>query len=119
MPVSDGRGTMHEDRRSLFVQAHTKTMTVWLRSSIGRRVRIESALSLGDLKRTRAIFQWVGEVVLGTTTPAIATEVGFLKAEDGNTHVGRIDMVLANQESGETGALNLVRPGDSSRLLLR
>ena len=29
------------------------------------------------------IFQWVGEVVLGTSTPAIATEVGFLKAEDG------------------------------------
>ncbi|MCY4584028.1 MAG: NotI family restriction endonuclease [Chloroflexi bacterium] len=51
------------------------------------------------------IFQWVGEVVLGTATPAIATEVGFLKAEDGNTHVGRIDMVLANQESG-IGALN-------------
>ncbi len=46
------------------------------------------------------IFRWVGEVVLGTSTPAIATEIGFLKAEDGNTHVGRIDMVLANQEAG-------------------
>ena len=51
------------------------------------------------------IFQWVGEVVLDTSTPAIATEIGFLKAEDGNTHVGRIDMVLANQETG-TAALN-------------
>lgn len=47
-----------------------------------------------------AIFQWVGEVVLGTSTPEIATEIGFLKAEGGNTHVGRIDMVLANQEGG-------------------
>ena len=52
------------------------------------------------------IFQWVGEVVLGTSTPAIATEIGFLKAEDGNTHVGRIDMVLANQGDGGTTALN-------------
>ena len=51
------------------------------------------------------IFQWVGEVVLGTPKPAIATEIGFLKAEDGNTHVGRIDMVLANQEAG-AAALN-------------
>ena len=51
------------------------------------------------------IFQWVGEVVLGTSTPAIATEIGFLRAEYGNTHVGRIDMVLANQEAG-TAALN-------------
>ena len=51
------------------------------------------------------IFQWVGEVVLGTSRPAIATEIGFLKAEDGNTHVGRIDMVLANQEAGPA-ALN-------------
>ena len=51
------------------------------------------------------IFQWVGEVVLGTSKPAIATEIGFLRAEDGNTDVGRIDMVLANQEAGTT-ALN-------------
>ncbi len=51
------------------------------------------------------IFQWVGEVVLGTSKPAIATEIGFLKTEGGNTHVGRIDMVLANQENGTT-ALN-------------
>lgn len=46
------------------------------------------------------IFQWVGEVVLGTSEPEIATEVGFLKTEDGNTNVGRIDMVLASQEGG-------------------
>ena len=51
------------------------------------------------------IFQWVGEVVLGTSTPAIATEIGFLRAEDGNAHVGRIDMVLTNQEAG-TAALS-------------
>ena len=43
------------------------------------------------------IFQWVGETVLGTSTPDIAKEIGFLRAEDGNTDVGRIDMVLANQ----------------------
>ena len=52
-----------------------------------------------------AIFQWVGEEVLGASTPEIATEIGFLKAENSNTHVGRIDMVLANQEDG-TAALN-------------
>ena len=43
------------------------------------------------------IFRWVGETVLGTSTPDIATEIGFLRAEDGDTDVGRIDMVLANQ----------------------
>ena len=52
-----------------------------------------------------AIFQWVGEIVLGTSTPEIVTEIGFLKAEDSNTHVGRIDMVLATQEGGSE-ALN-------------
>ena len=51
------------------------------------------------------IFQWVGEVVLGTSKPAVATEIGFLRAEDGNTDVGRIDMVLANQEA-DTATLN-------------
>ena len=51
------------------------------------------------------IFQWVGEVVLGTSKPAVATEIGFLRAEDGNTDVGRIDMVLANQEA-DTAMLN-------------
>ena len=45
------------------------------------------------------IFQWVGETVLGTPTPEMVAEIGFLKAEDGNTHVGRIDMVLANQRT--------------------
>jgi len=52
-----------------------------------------------------AIFRWVGEVVLGTATPEIATEIGFLKAEGSNTHAGRIDMVLAEQEGG-AAALN-------------
>ncbi len=46
------------------------------------------------------VFQWVGETILGTSSPDIATEIGFLRAEDGNTDVGRIDMVLANQETG-------------------
>ena len=45
------------------------------------------------------IFQWVGETILGTPTPEIVTEIGFLKAENGNAHVGRIDMVLANRKS--------------------
>ena len=48
------------------------------------------------------IFRWIGEVVLGTSTPDIATEIGFLRTEEGNTHVGRIDMVLANQDAGTT-----------------
>ena len=51
------------------------------------------------------VFQWVGETVLGTSTPDIATEIGFLRSEDGNTDVGRIDMVLANPETC-TAALN-------------
>ena len=46
------------------------------------------------------IFQWVGETILGTSTPDIAREVGFLRSEGGNAHVGRIDMVLANREAG-------------------
>lgn len=46
------------------------------------------------------IFEWVGETILGTSTPEIATEIGFLRAEDGNAHVGRIDMVLANRPTG-------------------
>ncbi len=49
-----------------------------------------------------AIFQWVGETVLGTSNPRIATEIGFLRAQDGKSNVGRIDMVLANQESDST-----------------
>ena len=48
------------------------------------------------------IFQWVGETILGTSTPALATEIGFLRANDGRTHVGRIDMVLVNQQAGAT-----------------
>ena len=64
------------------------------------------------------IFQWVGEVVLGTSTPDIATEIGFLKTEEGNTHVGRIDMVLASQE-GRCGGARLVCFRDSGSLLFR
>ena len=46
-----------------------------------------------------SVFQWVGETVLGTSTPEIATEVGFLRPEVSNAFVGRIDMILANQDS--------------------
>ena len=48
------------------------------------------------------IFQWVGETVLGTSNPRIATEIGFLRAQDGKSNVGRIDMVLTNRESDGT-----------------
>ena len=51
------------------------------------------------------IFRWVGETILGTPTPDVATEISFLRAEDGNAHVGRIDMVLAKQET-DTATLN-------------
>ena len=37
---------------------------------------------------------------MGTSSPEIATEVGFLRAEDGATDVGRIDMVLVNRDDG-------------------
>ena len=52
-----------------------------------------------------SIFQWVGETILGTSTPEIVTEIGFLRAEDTNAFVGRIDMILANQGAGP-GQLN-------------
>ena len=45
------------------------------------------------------IFRWVGETVLGTSNPEIATEIGFLRAQNGKSNVGRIDMVLTNRES--------------------
>ena len=45
------------------------------------------------------IFSWVGETLLGNSTPLQASEVGFLQSETG-ADVGRIDMVLA------TGRLN-------------
>ena len=53
-------------------------------------------------EENKTVFQWVGETVLGTSSPALATEIGFLRAPDGRTHVGRIDMVLANQQIGAT-----------------
>ena len=52
-----------------------------------------------------AIFKWVGETVLGTPEPEVATEIGFLRAPDSASHVGRIDMVLTNGES-DTPAFN-------------
>ena len=47
----------------------------------------------------RTIFRWVSETILGISDPAIVEEVGFLRAEDDQSHVGRIDMVLADRES--------------------
>ena len=52
-----------------------------------------------------SVFQWVGETVPGTSTPQIATEIGFLRAEDSNAFVGRIDMILANQAAGTQAIL--------------
>lgn len=51
------------------------------------------------------IFKWIGETVLGTPKPEIATEIGFLKSPDAQSHVGRIDMVLTNGKF-ETAAFN-------------
>jgi hypothetical protein len=53
------------------------------------------------------VFKWVGETLLGTSTPAILTELPFLlsthaipdQADEDPGAVGRIDMVLVNQES--------------------
>lgn len=42
------------------------------------------------------IFHLVGEVVLDTSAPAIATEIGFLRAKGRSAHIGRIDMVPAS-----------------------
>ncbi|MBI2819589.1 MAG: hypothetical protein HYX73_06395, partial [Acidobacteria bacterium] len=44
------------------------------------------------------IFTWVGEVLLGYSTPLIAPEVAFLTAHVGgrNKNVGKIDCVLAH-----------------------
>ncbi len=46
------------------------------------------------------IFRWVGETLLGTEDPQMATEIGFLSSPGGGTHVGRIDMVLTNHDAG-------------------
>ena len=51
------------------------------------------------------ILRWVGETVLGTTTPEVANEIGFFRSIDGKSHVGRIDLVLTNQMIG-TSAFN-------------
>ena len=45
------------------------------------------------------ITRWVGETILGTRSPRIVTEIGFLRAREGSRHVGRIDMVLADESS--------------------
>ena len=41
------------------------------------------------------IFKWVGEVLLGTSTPLVLREIGFLEAEGGG-EVGYIDSVLVH-----------------------
>lgn len=48
------------------------------------------------------VFEWVGETILGTPNPSVAKEVGFLRSDDNGGDVGRIDMVLANEESNRT-----------------
>ena len=53
-------------------------------------------------EEAQTIFQWVGEIILGTSSPDIVREIGFLKAEDGSGHVGRIDMVLTSRQSGSS-----------------
>lgn len=53
------------------------------------------------------VFKWVGETLLGTSTPAILTELPFLlsthavpeQADEDPSAVARIDMVLVNKES--------------------
>lgn len=53
----------------------------------------------------RTIFQWIGETILGTTAPLIATEVGFLERPattgvfEESDEVGRIDYVLVHSEA--------------------
>ena len=46
------------------------------------------------------VLRWVGEVILGTQSPRIVTQVGFLRDETGGSDVGRIDMVLVNDPPG-------------------
>ena len=46
------------------------------------------------------VLRWVGEVILGTQSPRIVTQVGFLRGETGGSDVGRIDMVLVNDPPG-------------------
>ena len=47
------------------------------------------------------IFRWVGETLLGNSSPLLVSEVGFLQSESGSD-VGRIDMVLATvKEDGQ------------------
>jgi hypothetical protein len=44
------------------------------------------------------IFQWVGGELLGTDTPLIVKEVGFLEQAEGEEDVGRIDNVLVHPD---------------------
>jgi hypothetical protein len=50
-----------------------------------------------------AVSTWVGEVLLGSSTPTIAREVGFLESEEtvdgaGGEDVGRLDMILTRSD---------------------
>ena len=47
------------------------------------------------------VFRWVGETLLGTSSPILVREIGFLQSDTGSD-VGRIDMVLANEGPGGT-----------------
>lgn len=53
-----------------------------------------------------AVFNWVGETILGDTNPKLVGEVGFLEAgsttdNEGGDDVGRIDMVLVSSKTHE------------------
>ena len=55
--------------------------------------------------QNRTIFEWIGETILGSRTPLIATEVGFLERPaigteaEANDDVGRIDHVLVHPDA--------------------
>jgi len=50
------------------------------------------------------VHRWVGEILIGTKSPAVVNEVSFLMADSGNeessteSEVGRIDSVLVNAD---------------------
>ena len=69
----------------------------------GIAVPVESRLRVVCPRRfeeASAVFRWIGREMLGTDRPEIVQEVGFLRAEDGDRSVGRIDMVLIRRENG-------------------
>ena len=51
-------------------------------------------------EESSTVLRWIGKEMLGIENPDIAQEVSFLRAENGERSVGRIDMVLARREKG-------------------